>query len=272
MGSEGSLGAYAGSWVAPLRASIRPATSWASSRSSAWSTSRSSSGRCSARRASILSSSPPVTVRVYDEGRLPLPSEPPQPAQPASWLPRRAPGGSLSGSESRLEDKLKTLVLRVFQAEVELQCKTILHSWHQLQAALITSNNDEAWKELQVILVSAANLSKMFWGSGGRREEQRARLRDSLQVVDTSPLRDPNLRNDFEHFDERLEDWYSASERHNIITRAIGPYGMPSTPSPEDWGRFHHYASQHPEGVLLATRSGTSATRTGSRSHPSPSP
>jgi hypothetical protein len=35
--------------------------------------------------------------------------------------------------------------------------------------------------------------------------------------------RDPDLRNDFEHFDTRLEKWFAESEHRNYVGRNIGP-------------------------------------------------
>ncbi|MDQ3889893.1 MAG: hypothetical protein M3312_04990 [Actinomycetota bacterium] len=118
---------------------------------------------------------------------------------------------------------MNTVVLRIFQHEVALQCKFIVSAAHDLNAAMVIGSTDEVWKHLQIILVASANLSKMFWGSRGKREAARKRLRDSLAVPDDSPLRDANLRNDFEHFDERLESWYQASEHRNYVGRGIGP-------------------------------------------------
>jgi hypothetical protein len=113
-------------------------------------------------------------------------------------------------------------VLQIFQFEVELQCKIILVSANELNAALVSGNNIDIWRELQSILMASANLSKMFWGSGGKKEDERKALRESLQVGDDSPLRDPDLRNDFEHFDERLTKWHKTSERKNYFGRSIG--------------------------------------------------
>jgi hypothetical protein len=115
------------------------------------------------------------------------------------------------------------LVLRVFAVEVGMQCQFILTAAHKLNAALTTHNRTEIWMHLQTILVASANLSKMFWGSSGKKEAERERLREAFQVKDDSPLRDPDLRNDFEHFDTRLEKWFAESERHNYLGRNIGP-------------------------------------------------
>jgi hypothetical protein len=86
----------------------------------------------------------------------------------------------------------------------------------------------------------------MLWGSrAGRRnhiaarQAARAPLRESLSVTDDSPLKDPDLRNDFEHFDERLEDWFNLSEHHNYVGRTIGPPNAVITNTPEE--HFQHF-------------------------------
>jgi hypothetical protein len=115
-------------------------------------------------------------------------------------------------------------VIRVFQGEIETQCKFILAARHHLRAALITGSTYNIWKELQTILISAANVSKMLWGSGGVKASERTPLRESLGVADDSPLRDPKLRKDFEHFDERVERWFSEVQTGPIyVGRNIGP-------------------------------------------------
>jgi hypothetical protein len=115
-------------------------------------------------------------------------------------------------------------VLSIFQFEVEFQCKCVLAAADMVDAQLAAGNGDGVWFALQSLLIAAANLSKLFWGSGGSREDARLDLRQSVGVEDDSPLRDPKLRNDFEHFDERVEDWFGTSQRHNFMGRNIGPH------------------------------------------------
>lgn len=78
------------------------------------------------------------------------------------------------------------------------------------------------WLALQNILVAAANLSKLLWGSSGKREQERQALRDSINVDNASPLKSLDIRNDFEHFDERIEDWYVREGQSIYIGRTIG--------------------------------------------------
>jgi hypothetical protein len=119
-----------------------------------------------------------------------------------------------------------TFVLRIFQSEVALQCRIVLSACHNLNAALVLEAHEEVWKHLQTILMGGANLSKMFWGSAKGSQAERTPLRQSLGVNDDSPLHDRQLRNDFEHFDERVEKWFAKSEERNYVGRTIGPPGM----------------------------------------------
>lgn len=96
------------------------------------------------------------------------------------------------------------------------------------------------WYPLQNLLVAAANISKMAWGSRGNKEHERTDLRNVLQLADTSPLRDPDLRNDFEHFDSRLDDWYKRPGRGIVMYRNIGL----ALSHPDPGQGFHHYAPE----------------------------
>jgi len=103
------------------------------------------------------------------------------------------------------------------------------------------------WFALQGILASAANLSKLLWGSDDprmtqakrdQREAERKALRDSLGVTDESPLKSRRVRNAFEHFDERLEDRLrDPTKRRVYIGRNIGGHS-PEATSEEMFGHY----------------------------------
>lgn len=112
----------------------------------------------------------------------------------------------------------------------------------------MTRDIDGTFIALQNFLVASANLSKLFWGSGGRKEAERAPLRDSLEVAIDSPLRDPDLRNDFEHFDQRVEQWFERSEHRNYLGRLIGPYSAVAGMVAGD--RFQHFDPQTTEATF----------------------
>jgi hypothetical protein len=114
-------------------------------------------------------------------------------------------------------------LLRQFQIETFEQCKYILIAASNLQRHIsIKLYDDLFWYELQNFVVSAANVSKLLWGQGGRLAEQRKPLRDSIQVEDSTPLKPPaTMRNHFEHIDERLDRWWESGSR-NQVNRNIG--------------------------------------------------
>jgi hypothetical protein len=105
------------------------------------------------------------------------------------------------------------------------------------------------WLALQSILVSAANISKLLWGSRGEgsteRQKARAPLRELLEVEQDSPLYDLRLRNDFEHFDERLERWLSKATGQQVpyVGRNIwhAPEGVTMIAGEAEHRRFGHY-------------------------------
>ncbi len=82
-----------------------------------------------------------------------------------------------------------------------------------------TTDTDLTFYGLQNLLNAAANISKALWGQTGRLSAERQPLRDSIGVEDDSPLRQVAMRNNFEHFDERLDRWWKGSANHNMMDR-----------------------------------------------------
>lgn len=61
---------------------------------------------------------------------------------------------------------------------------------------------------VQSIALHAAALSKYFWPVGKRYKARGEHLRRKLGVLDGGPLEDRNLRNQLEHLDEKLDDYF----------------------------------------------------------------
>jgi hypothetical protein len=119
------------------------------------------------------------------------------------------------------------MLLRTFQRQVELQCKIVLLAALDLQNAINAPGNSAAnpqtWASIQNLLTGAANISKALWGQGNKYATEREPLRASIQVDDTSPLKPVVMRNHFEHFDEKLDDWWRDSPGHNFVDQIVGP-------------------------------------------------
>jgi hypothetical protein len=104
--------------------------------------------------------------------------------------------------------------------------------------------SERLWLNAHVLVVTAANISKLLWGSCSKRATERKALRELLGVTDHSPFKDRTTRNHFEHFDERVEDWYTASENRPariFIDHAVGPVAEMVDPPPARIEVFRHY-------------------------------
>jgi hypothetical protein len=85
---------------------------------------------------------------------------------------------------------------------------------------------------LQAILNHAANVSKLIWGAPGKSAHQQWRaeritaLPSVLGLDNTSPLHSRDMRNNLEHFDDRLDIWANAAAgRGTPIDMKIGRVG-----------------------------------------------
>ncbi|MEA9608864.1 hypothetical protein QY702_21175 [Xanthomonas campestris pv. plantaginis] len=62
--------------------------------------------------------------------------------------------------------------------------------------------------EVQSIAIHAAALSKYFWPASKGHRKRGEYLRGRLHIATGSPLEDRNLRNQLEHLDEKLDDYF----------------------------------------------------------------
>jgi hypothetical protein len=128
-------------------------------------------------------------------------------------------------------------LLRIFQREVERQCRFGIIADEELAQALGTNDMDRIWYSIQALLVAAGNVSKLLWPPSPRLAQRGESLRRSLSVNDDSPLEPRLFRNHFEHFDERLEEWAKSSQRRNLVDANTIPPGMIAGIAKEDFLR-----------------------------------
>ena len=107
-------------------------------------------------------------------------------------------------------------LLRLFQEQIAHQCG------FALRAADDLINQRDTWYSAQNLLVAVGNISKALWGTNTTTEILRKPLRDSLGVGEESALKVRDIRNHWEHFDERLDEWWRDSPAHFYIDRNIG--------------------------------------------------
>lgn len=139
---------------------------------------------------------------------------------------------------------MELMLLRMFQAQVAAQCEIVLHQYDELNAAVQRCSPSEAFAALQALLTAAANISKACWGQKGKKTAQRAPLRTSIGLGENSPIQDTDMRNSYDHIDERLEDWWQESPNHDIADGNIGPANMVSGLRPVEMFRGYDPATQ----------------------------
>ncbi len=132
---------------------------------------------------------------------------------------------------------MKTMFLRIFQREVERQCKFALLAVEDLNQAFKVHDSDRIWYSIQSFLVAAGNVSKLLWPPKQGSRKRGEILRNSLGVAANSPLEPRILRNHFEHFDERLESWATISGRVNFADSNVGPLSGITGLDPSDYLR-----------------------------------
>lgn len=77
--------------------------------------------------------------------------------------------------------------------------------------------------ELQNIVVQGAALSRYFWPVREGHKERGKILREAFGIRDTSPLKERDIRNAIEHFDERLDNYLASGVVGYIFPEFVGP-------------------------------------------------
>ncbi|PEJ48206.1 hypothetical protein CN692_24170 [Bacillus sp. AFS002410] len=121
-------------------------------------------------------------------------------------------------------------LINLFQMEIKNQCEFALHSIESInklmKPPLASFDSNEVWFYIQSFLTSTANISKLLFGTKNQISISRKPLRESLGVSEGSVIKIRDMRNHFEHFDERIEKWNKTSVRHNFADKLIGPTNM----------------------------------------------
>jgi hypothetical protein len=113
------------------------------------------------------------------------------------------------------------LAVMSFVSEITLQVKIAQRAAERLQAANDNFDHIEIWGAIQSILGATANVSKILWPN--KQKERGEELRKMLGVSKNN-LHDALLfRNHFDHYDDRLEQWFKVQEQGVFIDRVMNP-------------------------------------------------
>lgn len=85
--------------------------------------------------------------------------------------------------------------------------------------------------EIQSIVMHGAGLSRFFWpsrdGENNLHKRRAQLLRAELGVKETSPLRNRDLRNQIEHYDEAMDKFLKDGVFGRFLPSYVGPYDPP---------------------------------------------
>lgn len=111
-----------------------------------------------------------------------------------------------------------------YYQELAEQCIFVKMAKMDLKKCRTTANHglNQEYYYLQSILVALGNISKMLWPVKKENNIRGEGLRTALNIKDDSALKSRDLRNLFEHFDERMDEWFEAEERSGFSDRNVG--------------------------------------------------
>lgn len=126
---------------------------------------------------------------------------------------------------------LDEFVEGIYIRELLVQCEYAVEAIRRMNEILeAQASPSEFFREAGDFLQHSSAVSRLLWppGSNNRASKKRAKIRGAhlqkkLMLEDDHILRNRALRDHFEHFDERLDDWAATSPHKNIVDNMIGP-------------------------------------------------
>ncbi len=111
----------------------------------------------------------------------------------------------------------------VLISEIVLQAKIAQRAAERLQSTHDNFDKVEVWCSIQSILVAAGNVSKILWPVKKEYNSRGEKIRQLLNVEADNPLSDRTFRNRFEHYDERIDDWFNNQPRAVYSDLSMNP-------------------------------------------------
>jgi hypothetical protein len=118
---------------------------------------------------------------------------------------------------------MDSFLSQLFLREIRQQCQFAMSDYKEMTQAIRERDNYKLFHSLQSFLIAAANISKIFWPIRDKYYGQRGQELRNLLLVDenNSPFKIRDPRNVFEHFDEKLDDWFRQSLHHKGLKKDI---------------------------------------------------
>ena len=137
---------------------------------------------------------------------------------------------------------------RIYLSQAKDECEECFAAIKSFDAALQSRCTQDLFRHARHLIQHAAAVSRIFWPPGGKNKTSRERahrrgeaLRKTLAIPANHPVQNRSLRDHFEHFDERLDEWADRSKNRNIIHRLLGPRRSVGGDAIGDGDIIHHY-------------------------------
>lgn len=108
-----------------------------------------------------------------------------------------------------------------FIGEIKTQCKFFNMALENIRICLDNfsrENWDLLFYSLQNLLVSAALISKILWPIYDKYKNRGVELRKLLDIDNDSILKCRKVRDHFEHYDERIDQWKATGGRYEDLS------------------------------------------------------
>ena len=117
----------------------------------------------------------------------------------------------------------------IYLEQAKQECEACFAAVKGINEAMASKRSEDLFAHAMAFVQRGAAVSRVFWPPGSRDKHARQRahrrgeaLRQALAIPADHPVQDRTLRDHFEHFDERLDDWAERSKNRNIVRRLLG--------------------------------------------------
>jgi hypothetical protein len=137
-------------------------------------------------------------------------------------------------------------ILESYAGEIILRSEWITESYHELQESLQGYSASKVIRKANDIINNAMVILRLIDSTGARRNEvERANERVELikkkwpQIPSDPPEGLRKVRNDYEHFEARLDEWAVTSPKHFLVDMYVGrkPRIGPTQLKPQEYLR-----------------------------------
>jgi len=111
----------------------------------------------------------------------------------------------------------------VLLCEIGFQSQIALRAGERLKATENSSDRLDVWSSIQTILIATGIVSRILWPTNKKNENRGKILRKILKVDENNILSDRTFRNHFEHYEERIEEWFQNHPTEAYVDLAMNP-------------------------------------------------